>query len=331
MMKFPRRRFLHLAAGAAALPLASSVTKAQAYPTRSITMVVPFAAGGAVDTTARNLAPRLSELLGQQVVVENIGGAGGMTAASRVAKALPDGYQILLGNAGTHAINQTLYKKPLYDAVADFEPIGLVARAFFVLIARKNLPAVTLPEFITYAKTNHARMQFASAGAGSTTHLVCLMLGNTIGAEIAHVPYRSTAIAMQDLIAGRIDFICEPINSGMPQIQGDTVKAIAFLGASRSPVLPNLPTAAEQGFPELAVSGWNALFAPKGTPGPIIARLSQAANEALDTMSVRERIEAVGYGVPPPGERGPSYLANLVPAEIKRWAGPIKASGVLID
>jgi tripartite-type tricarboxylate transporter receptor subunit TctC len=222
-MKLSRRHFLHLAAGAAAMPALSPIARAQAYPTRPITMVVPFAAGGAVDTTARNLAPRLSEILGQQVVVENIGGAGGMTAASRVAKAPPDGYQILLGNAGTHAINQTLYKKPLYDAVADFEPIGMVARAFFVLIARKDLPALTLPEFITYARANHARMQFASAGAGSTTHLVCLMLSNTIGAEIAHVPYRSTAIAMQDLIAGRIDFICEPINSGMPQIQGNTV------------------------------------------------------------------------------------------------------------
>jgi tripartite-type tricarboxylate transporter receptor subunit TctC len=174
-------------------------------------------------------------------------------------------------------------------------------------------------------------MQFASAGAGSTTHLVCLMLSNTIGAEIAHVPYRSTAIAMQDLIAGRIDFICEPINSGMPQIQGNTVKAIAFMGANRSPVLPNLPTVAEQGFPELVVSGWNALFAPKGTPGSVIRRLSETASEALETMSVRERIEAVGYGVPPPDERSPTYLANLVPSEIKRWAGPIKASGVLMD
>jgi tripartite-type tricarboxylate transporter receptor subunit TctC len=330
-MKLPRRQFLHLAAGAAALPVVPRIASAQGYPTRPITMVVPFAAGGAVDTTARNLAPRLSEILGQQVVVENIGGAGGMTAASRVAKAVPDGYQILLGNAGTHAINQTLYKKPLYDAVADFEPIGMVARAFFVLIARKDLPAVTLPEFITYARANHAKMQFASAGAGSTTHLVCLMLGNAIGAEIAHVPYRSTAIAMQDLIAGRIDFICEPINSGMPQIQGNTVKAIAFLGAKRSPVLPNLPTAAEQGSPELVVSGWNALFAPKGTPAAIIHRLSEAASDALESVSVRERIEAVGYGVPPRDERSPIYLANLVPAEIKRWAGPIKASGVLMD
>jgi tripartite-type tricarboxylate transporter receptor subunit TctC len=326
-----RRQFLYLAVSATALPFLPRITWAQGYPTRPITMVVPFAAGGAVDTTARNLAPRLSEVLGQQVVVENIGGAGGMTAASRVAKAAPDGYQILLGNAGTHAINQTLYKRPLYDAVADFEPIGMVARAFFVLIARRDLPIATLPEFITYARANHARMQFASAGAGSTTHLVCLMLGNTIGSEIAHVPYRSTAIAMQDLIAGRIDFICEPINSGMPQIQGKTVKAIAFMGADRSPVLPDLPTAVEQGFPELVVSGWNALFAPKGTPGPIIRRLSEAASDALETVSVRERIEAVGYGVPPRDERGPTYLAKLLPVEIKRWADPIKASGVLMD
>jgi tripartite-type tricarboxylate transporter receptor subunit TctC len=306
-------------------------THAQEWPTRPITMVVPFGAGGAVDSMARIIAPRLSQILGQQVVIENIGGAGGMAGAARIAKASPDGYAFIYGNTGTHAFNQTLYKKPLYNAATDFAPVSVTAHAFFTLITRKDLPANTLPEFIAYTRANQARMQFASAGAGSGTHIVCVLLNMAMGTNVAHVPYRSTAIAMQDMMAGRIDFICEPIITAIPQIAGNTVKAIAFLGAARSPALPELASTAEQGLPDLAVSTWNAMFLPKGTSPAIVRRLADAASAALDTPAVRERIESLGYGVAPPEQRGPEYLAKFVPAEIERWAGPIKASGVSMD
>jgi tripartite-type tricarboxylate transporter receptor subunit TctC len=315
-------------AGMAAL---AAPVQAQEWPTRPVTMVVPFGAGGAVDSMARIIAPRLSQILGQQVVIENIGGAGGMAGAARIAKSPPDGYAFIYGNTGTHAFNQTLYKKPQYNAATDFAPVSVTAHAFFTLITRKDLPAHTLPEFIAYTRANQARMQFASAGAGSGTHIVCVLLNMAMGTSVAHVPYRSTAIAMQDMMAGRIDFICEPIITAIPQIAGNTVKAIAFLGAARSPALPELATAAEQGLPELAVSAWNAMFMPKGTPPAIVRRLAEAASATLDTPSVRERIESLGYAVAPPAQRGPEYLAKFVPAEIERWAGPIKASGVSLD
>jgi tripartite-type tricarboxylate transporter receptor subunit TctC len=308
-----------------------AVAQAQEWPTRPITMVVPFGAGGAVDAMARIIAPRLSQILGQQIVIENIGGAGGMAGAARIAKAPPDGYAFIYGNAGTHAINQTLYKKPQYNAATDFAPVSVTAHAYFTVITRKDLPAATLPEFITYTRANQGRMQYASAGAGSGTHIVCVLLNMAMGTNVAHVPYRSTAIAMQDMMAGRIDFICEPIITAIPQIAGNTVKAIAFLGGARSPALPDLATATEQGLPELAVSTWNAVFMPKGTPPAIVRRLADAASAALDTPSVRERIEGLGYAVAPPEQRGPDYLAKFVPAEIERWAGPVRASGVSID
>jgi tripartite-type tricarboxylate transporter receptor subunit TctC len=303
----------------------------QEWPIRPMTLVVPFAAGGAVDTTARILAPRLSEILGQPVLIENIAGAGGMIAGARVAKASRDGYQFILGSAGTHAFSQTIYKKPLYDSASDFAPVGIVTRTSFVLIARKDLPADTLPEFAAYVKSNHTKMQYASAGSGSTTHIVCALLNSVIGAEVSHVPYRSTTIAVQDMIAGHVDYICEPTLTAMPQIQGSTVKAIAFLGTSRTSVLRNLATATEQGFSELSILGWNALFLPKGTAEAIVRRLSNAVSEAMDTPSVRARIEGLGDILPPPEQRTPEYLSVFLPAEIMKWAVPIKGMGVSVE
>jgi len=334
-MKFPRRRFLHLATGAAitsflSITLSDHVA-AQNWPTRPLTLIVPFGAGGAMDVVGRILAPRLSELLGQQVVVENVGGAGGMTGVSRVAKAAPDGYQFLLGNLGTQAISQTLYKHPLYNSATDFMPVGMLAQSYYVLITRKDLPATTLPEFVAYAKANQAKMQYASAGAGSTTHMACVLLNAAMGTNITHVPYRSTSVGIQDMMAGRIDFICDTVETAAQQILGNTVKAIALLASSRTPVLPNLASAAEQGVPEAAITGWYALFFPKGTLEPIVRRLSNAASATIDTPSVREHIESLGISTVPPERRTPEYLAKWVPAEIEKWAGPIKASGVSID
>ena len=316
---------------AVAALVASGPAAAQSWPSRPLTMVVPFGAGGATDVMARTLAPRLSELLGQQVIVENVTGAGGMTGVARVAKAAPDGYQLALGNAGTQAVSQTLYKQPLYNSVTDLAPVGLLSQQFFVLITRKDLPATTLPEFIAYARANQSKMQYASAGVGSTSHIICVLLNTAMGTNITHVPYRSTAVAMPDMMAGRIDFICDAVETAAPQIQANTVKAIAVLAPHRSAVLPDLSTATEQGVADLALSGWYGLFLPRGTPDAIVHRLSSAASAALDTPAVRARIEGLGINMVAPQERTPEYLSEFLPAEIKKWAAPIKASGVSIE
>ena len=304
---------------------------AQDYPNRPITMVVAYAAGGPVDTVARIFGARLSELLGQQVIVENIGGAGGMTGAGRVAKATPDGYYMLFGGSANLAQNQTLYRRPLYNSATDFEPVGLLTDSPRALITRKDFPATTLPEFIAYAKANQDKLQYYSAGGGSGLHICALLLDGVMGTHITHVPYRGAGPAMQDLIAGRVDFACEQISTAFPQIEAGSVKAIAIMGSDRVAALPRLPSAFEQGLHELDCSAWSALVLPKGTPEPIVRRLAQAASEALDTASVRERLESVGVAIIPKERRGPDYLAKFIPSEIKKWEGPIKASGVVMD
>jgi tripartite-type tricarboxylate transporter receptor subunit TctC len=315
------------AIAAIALLLATPAASAQDWPTRAVTVVVPYAAGGPIDTLARILAARLSEILGQQVVVENIPGAGGMTGSSRVAKAAPDGYTVLLSGSAVLAINQSLYKKPLYNAVTDFEHVALFADSARVVIARKDLPANTLAEFVAYAKANQARMQFGSAGAGSGMHVCAVLLNAAMGTKITHVPYRGSAPAMQDLMGGRIDFVAEQISTALPQIQSNTVKAIATLGLERAPGLEQLPTAQEQGLPGLDCGSWSSLSFPKGTPDEIVRHLAKAVNEAVETPATRERFKGIGVTIPPPERRTPEYLAKFVPSEIERWAAPIKASG----
>ena len=315
-----------------ALLLAAGGAFAQDWPGRkAVTMVVPFAAGGPVDTVGRILASGLSETLGQQVIVENVGGAGGMTGASRVAKAAPDGYVFLLAGSAILAFIPTLYKKPLYDAVTDFAPVALVADQSRVLIARKDFPPNTLSEFIAYAKANQGKMQYGSAGAGSGTHVCAILLDSAMGTRITHVPYRGAGPAMQDLIAGRLDFICDQISTALPLIQGNRVKGIATLGLSPAPGLANLPTAHEQGLADFDCSAWAAFVYPKGTPEAIVRRLAKAASDTVDRASVRARLETVGVTIPAPERRSPEYLARYIPSEIEKWAGPIKASGVLAD
>ena len=301
---------------------------APTWPTRLVTMIVPFAAGGPVDTTGRIMGARLGELLGQQIVIENVGGAGGMTGAARVAKAAPDGYTFLLSGSGVLAINQTLYKKPLYNAVTDFTHVALFSDSARVLIARPNFPASTLGEFVAYAKANQASIQYGSAGAGSGTHVCSVLLDAAMGTKITHVPYRGAGPALQDLFAGRIDFIAEQISTALPQIQAHTVKAFATLGLDRAPGLEDLPTAEESGVPGLDCSSWGSFSFPKGTPEAIVRRLAKAANDAVESPAVRDRFKALGVTVPAPERRTPEYLTKFVPAEIERWARPIKASGV---
>ncbi len=309
----------------------SAATFAQEWPQRPVTMVIPFAAGGPTDVLGRIMAERMSQSLGQQVIVENVGGAGGMTGAQRIAQARPDGYQFVLGTVGTHAVNQTLYKRPLYDAANDFLPVALIAEVPLILITRKDFPAKDLPEFISYTKANQAKMNFASAGNGSAVHLGCLLLNSALGTNVQHVPYRGSAPAMVDMQSGRIDFMCEIVSTAAPQIQGGSVKALATLAQTRSPVLPDLATADQQGLKGFEAYTWNAFFLPKGTPEAIAKRLRDATLEAMANPATRQRLEGLGATLVAPERTTPEYLAGFVKSEIEKWAGPIKASGVTIE
>jgi tripartite-type tricarboxylate transporter receptor subunit TctC len=309
----------------------SGAAHAQDWPARSVTMVIPFAAGGPQDGIGRIVAQRMSEVLGQQVVVENVTGAGGMTGSDRVAKAEPDGYQFVLGSVGTHAQNQSLYKHPAYNAATDFAPVALIAETPIVLIVRKDLPVNNLQEFIAYSKANQANMSYGSAGAGSATHLACVVVNSVIGTDITHIPYRGTGPAMGDLLGGRIDFICDILNTAKPQIDGGTVKAIAMMTKERSPALPNVPTGLEQGTKGLEAYTWSAVFLPKGTPSAIVKKLNSVVVQSMKTPTVRDRLANLGAQVVSDDRATPEYLGKFVKSEIEKWAGPIKASGVSVE
>jgi len=295
---------------------------------RPITLVVPFAAGGPMDAVGRILAPRMSELLRQPMIIENVGGAGGMNGSARVAKGTPDGSQIVLGNFGTHAANQTFFQNPLYNAATDFSPVALIAEVPFVLITRNNLPTGDLKSFIAYAKANQTKMQYGSGGAGSATHIACLLFNTVIGVNVTHVPYRGGGPALQDLMGGRIDYQCLDTPVAIPQIESGTVKAIAIFTRTRSPSLPELASAHEQGLTDFEASNWIGLFLPKDTPLDIVARFHAAAVATMDTPSIQERLKTLGAVVVTPGRRSPGYLQKFVVGEIEKWAAPIKASGV---
>jgi len=319
-----------IATAATVLALAGSAA-AEDWPTRPITLVVPFAAGGGVDLNARIQAQHMSELLGQSIIVENVGAAAGMAGGQRVAKSAPDGYTILIGNTGTHAYNQWLYKKPLYNAITDFDPVGLMTESPRALIARKSLPVDNLQGLIAYLKANAATAQFGSAGVGSGTHLPCVLFNLAIGANITHIPYRGEGPVMQDLIGGRVDYMCATIQSGAVQVKDDTVKGIAVMAETRVPILPDVPTTGEQGLPGVEASVWNAFFVPKGTPQPIIRKLNKAMSDTLDDPAIRQRLEELGLVVVPPERRSPEYLAKFVPAEVERWGKPIREAGISAD
>ena len=304
---------------------------AQDFPTRPITMVAPFAAGGGNDVLARLVAQPMSDILKQPVIIENVAGAGGMTGGNRVAKATPDGYTIGLGTVGSHAFGQTLYKRPLYDAANDFAPIAMIADQPLLLTVRKDIPASNLQEFIAYAKANQKTMQYGSAGVGSATHLGCILFNAAIGVDITHVPYRGGAPAMTDLIAGRIDYWCPFSTTAMPQITGNTIKPLAIFALQRLAVLPELRTAHEQGLANFEASTWNALFAPKGTPKAIVQKLHDATIQAVATPSSADRLRELGMSPAAPDRRSPEFLAKFVRDEILKWEGPIKASGLSVE
>jgi tripartite-type tricarboxylate transporter receptor subunit TctC len=322
---------LRSTAAIGALLLSVAFATADDWPTRPVTMVVPFAPGGPADAVGRILASRVSETLGQEVIVENVGGGGGMLGGARVARAAPDGYQFVLGNMGTHAANQTLYKTPLYNAASDFAPVTLIAETPLLLLTRKNFPADNLPQFVAYARANQAKMQFGSGGAGSASHLACLLINLAIGINVTHVPYRGAAPAMQDLIAGRIDYQCPDSPTSVAQIEGGTVKALAVLTGERSARLPDVPTAREQGLTQVVASNWFAVFYPKDTPAGIVEKLRAAIAASMDTPSLQTRMRDIGAELAPPERRTPEYLRSFLAGEIAKWAAPIKQSGAIIE
>jgi tripartite-type tricarboxylate transporter receptor subunit TctC len=319
-----------LTAAIAALLAIGGPAAAQDYPNRPITMVIPFAAGGPTDVLGRVVAARMSELLGQQIVIENIGGAGGMLGANRVKTSPPDGYQIVLGTVGTHAQAPTLSKKPLYNAATDFQPVALLAEVPIVLIARKDLPVSNIKEFVEYTRKNQEKMSFASSGVGAAVHLGTVLLNSAIGVTVTHVPYKGSAPAMQDLQGGRIDYMTEILSTGYPQIQGGAVKAIALLSPQRSKILPDLPTAREGGVNVDAYT-WNAIFLPKGTPEPIVKKLNDVAMQAMKTPAVREKLEALGVTVVTEDRMSVAYLDKFLKDEIAKWGKAIADSGAQTD
>jgi tripartite-type tricarboxylate transporter receptor subunit TctC len=318
-----------LAAAFAVLLAGCSIAAADSWPSRPVTLVVPLAAGGGSDGLIRVVTPRLAEILGQSVIVENVGGAGGMIGAARVAKAAPDGYQMLLGTSGTQATNQSIYARPLYDAATDFTPVGLIFEVPQVLLVKKDLPVNNLKEFAAYAKANQSTMQFGSSGAGGTGHLGCLLLNTKLGIDVTHVPYRGGGPAMQDLVAGRIDYQCALANLAMPQIEGKNVKAISVLTPERSPLMPTIPALGEQGLPDFDASAWNVVVLPKDTPRDIADKLHKAMFEALDTPAVRDRLAQMGATVVSKERRSSTYLQKWTETEIAKWAATVKAAGIV--
>jgi tripartite-type tricarboxylate transporter receptor subunit TctC len=323
------KRTIFSTALAMLLALTGSVS-AQNFPDRAVTMVIPFAAGGPQDTIGRIIGQRMGELLGQAVIIENLGGAGGMTGSKRVAEARPDGYTMVLGSVGTHAQNQTLYKHPLYNVVTDFTPVAFLAETPIAIITRPDLPVNNFKEFVAYAKENQAKMQYGSAGAGSATHLACVVLNSAMGTNIIHVPYKGTGPAMTDLMGGRIDYLCDIIATAKSQIDGGKVKGIAIMTKDRSPVLPNLATTGEQGLDVQAYT-WSALFLPKGAPADIVAALNKAAIGAIETPSVQERLAKIGATVAKKDQQSAAWLGDFVKSEVTKWEAPIKASGVQVE
>lgn len=314
-------------AGALAVLAFAGSAAAQDFPSRNITLIVPFAAGGGIDSNARVQALALAEVLGVGVIVENVGAAGGTVGTARAAKAAPDGYTLLVGNSGTHAYAPTLYKSLPFDPIKDFEMVGITTDSPRILVVRKDLPVNNLKEFIAYAMTNQAKMQYASAGVGSGTHLPCTLLNTVMGVNIVHVPYRGAGPAMQDLVGGRIDYMCDTIQTGAEQARAGAVKGLAVMAPKRVPII-DLPTTGEAGLPGVEATVWNGFFYPKGTPRDIVSKLNKALNIMIERPDVKKRMAELGLEILPPEQRTPEYMAEFLPKDIERWGKVIKEAGL---
>jgi tripartite-type tricarboxylate transporter receptor subunit TctC len=306
-------------AAALALAVAGLPALAQDFPTRTVTMIVPFPAGGPSDVVARIMADGMGKHLGQNVVIENVGGAGGTTGTGRAAAAAPDGYTLLAAGMGSHVAAPALFPNMKYDSTKDFEPIGMTANAQVAVVAKKDFPAKNLKEFIAYIKANPTGVKQAHGGIGSASHMACLLFNTEAGVTPNSVPYRGTGPALNDLVGGHVDYFCEQVVSVAPSAKGGTIKAMAVSGNARSAGLPDVPSAKEAGLPGYQLSIWSAIFAPKGTPKPVAAKLTDALNKALDDPAVVKRLADLGGTVPPKAERGPDYLGKTLKADVARW------------
>jgi tripartite-type tricarboxylate transporter receptor subunit TctC len=319
---------LHWIAAALALGLSASAASAQSdYPSRAITLIVPFAAGGPTDVIARIAGEHMSRTLGQQIVVENVLGAGGTTASTRAMRANPDGYTIIMGHMGTHAASVALYPNLAYKPDVDFAPIGLVAGTPVLILARKDFPPNDLKEFVPYVKANVDKLNMAHAGVGSVSFTTCLLLNQLLNVKPTSIPYNGTGPALTALIAGQVDYMCDQIVNVVQQITAGQIKAYAIGTPARSPALPDVPTAKEAGLPGFEAQAWNALFAPKDTPKPIVDMLSAALDRALDDEGTRKRLLELGSVLPDKTGRTQQALQSLVTSEIARWTPIIRAVG----
>jgi len=299
-----------------------------AWPERPITMIVPFAAGGPTDVVARIVAEPMSRTLGQQIVVENVAGAGGTTGTIRAAQATPDGYTLEMGHMGTHGAAPALYPNLKYDPVKDFAPVGLAAGTPILIVAKKGFPAKDFKEFVAYLKANGDKLNEAHAGVGSVSFTTCAFFNSLVGAKPTRVVYRGTGPALNDLVSGQVDYMCDQIVNLVPQIQAGTIRAYAVALPQRSPALPDVPTTKEGGLPEFQVSAWNAIFAPKGTPPEVVAKLSGALQKALEDEGTKKRLLELGADLSDKAARTPEGLRKLVESEVSRWNKSLKSAGV---
>ncbi len=309
---------------AAAVSLGASAAQAQPYPARNITMIVPFAAGGPTDVVARIVTGHMAPVLGQSIIIENVVGAGGTTGATRAARAANDGYTLITGHMGTHAASVPLYPKLGYHPEKDFEPVALLAGTPILILARKDFPPKDLKEFVAYVKANADKVNAAHAGIGSVSHVSCELLNSILDIKPVGVPFNGTGPAMNALVAGQVDYMCDQIVNAVPQVNAGTIKAYAIATLERNPSLPNVPTTAEAGLPAFQAQAWNAIFAPKGTPPDIIAKLNAAAAKSLDDDTVKKRLLELGSVIPTPAERTPQALGTLVKNEVAKWSSVLK-------
>jgi tripartite-type tricarboxylate transporter receptor subunit TctC len=326
-MILPRRRFLRLAAGAALLPTLSAIAAAQTYPSRPVTIVVPFPAAGPADVLARILSERMREALGQPLVIENVTGAAGSIATGRVVRAAPDGHTIILGNLGTNVVNGAIY--PLqYDLVKDFEPIAMLPSNHQLLIANKAAPAKDLRDLIARLKADPDKVTIGNAGPGSPSHLTAVYFQNAVGKSFQLVPYRGTPQVLQDLIAGQIDLVFDQASSSLPQVRSGQLKTYGVTSKVRLASAPEIPTIDESGLPGFYASIWFGLWAPKDTPKAAIAKLNSAVVDALADQAVRARLTELGADIPPREQQTPEALGAFQKAEIEKWWPLIKAAGI---
>jgi tripartite-type tricarboxylate transporter receptor subunit TctC len=318
---------LRIAAGCVLLWGGIAAAPAQVYPSRPITMVVPFAAGGPVDTVARILSEPMRATLGQSIIVENVTGAAGSIGVGRVARAAPDGYTLSIGHWSTHVVNGAIYPLP-YDLLRDLEPIVLLPSNPMIVVSKSAVPAKSLNEFVGWIKANEGKVSAGTAGAGSATHVAGVHFQNVTGTRFQFVPYRGTGPALQDLVAGQIDFIVDQASNSLQHVRDGKIRAYAVTASARLPSAPDIPTVAEAGLPSLDISVWYGLWAPKGTPKEIIAKLNAAAVQALSEPAVRQRFAELGLDMPPRDRLTPEALAAYQKAEIEKWWPVIKGANI---